>query len=366
MKRHIKRISLIWKTVFLLLFLSCIGKHKNTSGSHFRDSINSNDDSILLATKEELPALYKKLKSDEYLGKMNVETLIEDDKVFTEGPAVDQNGMVYFTNVAANKILEWDPIQKKLSVFKSESNGANGLRFTPDGDLLVCEGGSGKITEIDMDSGAVHTVASEFNGKGLQSPNDLDLDSSGRIYFSSRAGSPDLEKENKKALYRVDLDGSVHQLLSEPEIQMPNGVVISPDDKTLYLVESDSGINRARKISAYDLHSDGSISNPRTLFDFYPGRSGDGMSVDIEGNLYVAAGLHAERGTSETLDTQPGIHVISPRGELLAYAETPPGIVTNCSFGGEDLKTLYVTDGKYLLSIRTKIPGKPSYKPKVD
>ena len=82
------------------------------------------------------------------------------------------------------------------------------------------------------------------------------------------------------------------------------------------------------------------------------------MCIDQNGNLYVAAGLHQTRGTSETLDTRPGIHVISPEGQLLAYRKTPVDTITNCTFGGKDLKTLYITCGKYLLSIRTKIPGK--------
>lgn len=321
------------------------------------------NDSIPLKTTEGLAGLYEDLDSDKFFGEVNIETIIEDERVFTEGPAVDGNGMVYFTNVSVNKILKWDPVWKNLSVFKSGSNGANGLRFSPDGNLLVCEGGSGKITKIDMTTGTRQILASSYNEKNLQSPNDLDFDSSGRIYFSSRTDNPDLDQDNKKALYRLDPDGSVHQLLVEPQIEMPNGVVVSPDNKTLYVIEAHSGLNRPRKILAFDLHSDGSISNRRTLFDFYPGRSGDGMAIDIEGNLYVAAGLHEERGTSETLDTRPGIHVISPKGELLAYVKTPLGTVTNCTFGGKDLKTLYVTDGKYLLSIPTKIAGKSSYKP---
>ena len=82
------------------------------------------------------------------------------------------------------------------------------------------------------------------------------------------------------------------------------------------------------------------------------------MCIDAEGNLYVAAGLHVTRETSETLDTRPGIHVISPAGELVAYRETPVDTITNCTFGDNDLRTLYVTCGKYLVSMRTQIPGK--------
>jgi gluconolactonase len=144
---------------------------------------------------------------------------------------------------------------------------------------------------------------------------------------------------------------------------MPNGVAVSPDEKTLYVIETNSKEHGNRKILAFDLHADGSVANLRTIIDFYPGRSGDGMCVDAEGNLYVAAGLHKLRRSSETLDTRPGIHVISPAGELLAYRRTPADTVTNCTFGGADLKTLYVTCGTYLLSARTQIPGKQSYRP---
>lgn len=361
-KIYFKRL-LAHGTILFCLF-GCMENRNKENKSNPNEESNSMSET-LYSNVSDKPSKdkYERLKSDLFLGDVTVETRIDDKEVFTEGPAVDRNGTVYFTNVPMNKILTWNPKNKKLSVFKAESNGANGLRFTPEGNLLICEGGSGKVVRFDMETKSASVVAQAFNGKGLQSPNDLEYDAKGRIYFSSRTGDPDLEKENVRAVYRVDTDGSVHQLLSEPEIQMPNGIVVSPDQKTMYLIEAHPDADHARKILAFDLLEDGSISNSRTLFDFYPGRSGDGMCIDAEGNLYVAAGLHAERGTSETLDTRPGIHVISPEGKLLAYAKTPEGTVTNCTFGGKDLKTLYVTDGTYLLGIPTKIPGKPSYRP---
>ncbi len=303
---------------------------------------------------------YDLLNSDKYLGPVKVETRIQDAKIFTEGPAVDRLGHVYFTNIPVSKILKWDPINKELTVFRTDSNQANGLRFAPDGDLLICEGGTGRVTKMNLETGEKSVLADQFNGKNLQSPNDLDYDNRGRIYFSSRTDSPDLTKENQRSLYRLDPDGKVHQLLTEPAIHMPNGVVVSPDHKSLYLIEAHGGIDRNRNILAFDLLENGSLDNRRTLFDFYPGRSGDGMCIDAKGNLYVAAGLHKTRGSSETLDTRPGIHVISPKGKLLAFRETPEDTITNCTFGGADLKTLYITAGSYLLSIRTMIPGKSS------
>ena len=308
---------------------------------------------------------YDNLNSDEYLGEFEVVTRVYDDQVFTEGPAVDREGNVYFTNIPVSKILKWDPLKNKLSVFRTGSNSANGLRFTMNGELLVCEGQPARLTRTNMKTGEDTVLAIQYKGKALQSLNDLDFDSNGRIFFSSRTSKPDLQKENMRSVYRVDPDGKIHQLLTEPQVHMPNGIVVSPDEKILYLIEAHGKENHNRNILAFDLHEDGSISNRRVLFDFYPGRSGDGMSIDIEGNLYVAAGVHKRRRSSETLDTRPGIHVISPEGKLLAFRETPEDTITNCIFGGEDLKTLFVTCGSCLLSVRTKIPGKKSYQPDI-
>ncbi len=304
---------------------------------------------------------YANLKTEEYLESIKLETQIEDTDVFTEGPAVDSNGDVYFTNIRTSKILKWNPRERELSTFLTDTHEANGLRFTPDGDLLICEGGAGEVTKLNMSTGQKTTLADRFQGKMLQAPNDIEFDRAGRIYFSSRGDQADPGKYNKKAVYRLDPDGSLHQLLSEPDVHMPNGLVISPDESMLYLIEAHPDADHNRCILAFDL-KDGELSNRQTLINFYPGRSGDGMCIDREGNLYVAAGLHAVRGTSETLDTKPGIHVISPEGKLLAYLMTPKDTITNCTFGGPDLRTLYITAGPDLISMRTKIEGKESYR----
>jgi gluconolactonase len=306
---------------------------------------------------------YDGLRTDDYLGAVEVLARIEDAQVFTEGPAVDRKGTVYFTNVPASRILKWDPRTRSVSVFREGSRQTNGLCIDPQGRLLACEGEAGRVTRTDLRTGAIEVLADRFNGFPFAAPNDVCVDGRGRIYFSSRPGTDDPAKGNPNAVYRIDPDGKVTRLLSWPRVHMPNGIATSPDERTLYLVEAHPDAGRRRDLRAFDLGADGSLSNERVLIDFYPGRSGDGMRIDAEGNLYVAAGLHALRGTSETLDTRPGIHVVSPRGELLAYRETPGDTVTNCAFGGEDLKTLYVTCGKTLLSIRTRIPGKPAYRP---
>lgn len=301
---------------------------------------------------------YAGLNSDQWLGQVEVVARVDDDKVFTEGPACDSQGTVYFTNVPMSKILTWNPKSRQLRVFREKSQESNGLCFDAQGRLLACEGGARRVTRTDMKTGQVSVLADSFNGFPLAAPNDLCTDRRSRIYFTSRPGVDDPTQGNVNAVYRMDLDGRVDQILRWPDIHMPNGIAISPDDKTLYLIESHPESAHHRDLRAYDLNDDGSAANGRVLIDFYPGRGGDGMCIDSEGNLYVAAGLHKRRGTSETLDTRPGIHVISPLGKLLAFRETPADTITNCAFGGADRKTLYVTCGSLLLSIPTKISGR--------
>ncbi len=299
---------------------------------------------------EDTPANpYANLQSDNYLGDISIETRVTGEEVFLEGPAVGPGGRVYFTNVPASEILTWNPATQELAVFRQNTQLTNGLLFDANGHLLACEGGAGRVTRTNLETGEVTVLADNFEGNPLEAPNDVAVDAQGRIYFSSRPG-PAPSAGYTNAVYRVDPDGSIHQLLREPAVHMPNGVVVSPDNQHLYLIEAHADADRYRHLKVFDLSEDGSIANGRVLYDFYPGRSGDGMCIDKNGNLFVAAGLHQTRGTSETLDTRPGIHVISPEGKLLAYRETPEDTVTNCSFGGEDNKTLYITCGSLLLS----------------
>jgi gluconolactonase len=168
---------------------------------------------------------------------------------------------------------------------------------------------------------------------------------------------PGPDETGINAVYRIDPDGTVARILKEPEIERPNGIVISPDDKTLYLIEAHIAKGGAKLIRAYDLQPDGTVTNMRVFYNFAPGRSGDGMTVDTQGNLYVAAGLNQPRGTAETLDNKAGIYVISPQGSLLRLIPIPEDLLTNVAFGGADMKTLYVTAGKTLFRVRGEIAG---------
>jgi gluconolactonase len=281
---------------------------------------------------------------------------------FTEGPTVYKDGSVFFTDTYGHRIMKRAP-DGTVSTFRHPSNRANGLIFDSQWRLIACEGSDSetdkpRVTGTDMETGEIEVLAESFEGKRINQPNDVTFDSQGRLYFTDRPrADPAPDQTNVDAVYRIDPDGSIHQILVEPEIDKPNGLVISPDDKTFYLIEASPDEGGARMIRAYDLQPDGTVTNMRVFHDFYPGRSGDGMTIDSEGNLYVAAGLHRRRGTSETLDTACGVHVFSPDGKRIQFVPIPEDTITNCAFGGPDLKTLYVTAGKTLFEFRTEVVG---------
>jgi gluconolactonase len=269
---------------------------------------------------------------------------------FTEGPTVDREGNVYFTDATSQRIMKL-AVDGKLTTYRNNSNAANGLLIDPQQRLIACEGGAQpRVTRTDLKTGALEVIAESWNGQRFTAPNDVTIDSKGRLYFTDLPGG---------AVYRIDAPGKLERILARPGIQRPNGIQISPDDKRLYLVEANQAEGGARMIRAYDLGADGRVSNMRVHFNFYPGRSADGMSIDSAGNLYASAGLHRRRGTSETLDTQCGVHVISPEGKRIAFLPVPEDTITNNAFGGPDMKTLYVTAGKTLFKFRVDIAGLP-------
>jgi gluconolactonase len=281
---------------------------------------------------------------------------------FTEGPTVDAEGNVYFTDITSARIMRFGT-DRKLSVFRENSNRANGLLFDQQFRLVACEGSDEernqpRVTRTDMKTGRVEVLADRYEGKKFNAPNDVTMDGQGRLYFTDfPAPAPRDGHINDPGVYRIELDGKVTRVLAPPEIDKPNGIVVPPDDKTLYLVEANQLEGGARMIRAYDLAEDGSVGNMRVHYNFYPGRSADGMTIDSAGNIHAAAGLNLTRGTSETLDTKAGIHVISPQGELIAFTPIHEDTLTNCAFGGPELKTLYVTAGKTLFEIPVEIPG---------
>lgn len=282
---------------------------------------------------------------------------------FLEGPTAHTDGTLYFSDIAANRLMSLSP-DGETKVYRENAGRANGNVLDLDGDLISCEGaehgpgGGRRMTRTNLATGDVTVLTDRFDGKRYNSPNDVVIDQRGRIYFTDpRYGARTDMELDVEAVYRIDLDGTVHRILSQPEIERPNGLAISPDDSVLYIIDSNHFAGGNRKVWAFDLSEAGEPANARVVHDFAPGRGGDGMEVDQDGNLYVCAGIMTPRSTNETDKVAPGVYVFSPDGELLGHIPIPQDTITNCCFGGEDLRTLYVTAGATVYTVRVRTPG---------
>ena len=278
----------------------------------------------------------------------------------------------------------WDP---KLGILSSGSNesiwqldrngqsriwrngaGTNGLLFDSEGQLVCCEPVQRRVTRIDR-NGKLIVLTDRFDGKRYNQPNDLTIDSQGRIYFSDpRCGSrDDMQIRDDKGrtiegVYRIDLDGKVTRVLGR-EVDRPNGVLVSADDKHLFVADNNNNSKTgARKLWRFDLQSDGAVdlASRKLLYDWGLGRGPDGVKQDQKGRLYVAGGLNQPNPPFEPAeDKKGGIYVIDLQsGKLLDFLPVPRDEVTNCAFGGDYLKTLYITGGGTLYSVRTATAGR--------
>ena len=160
-----------------------------------------------------------------------------------------------------------------------------------------------------------------------------------------------------EGVYRIDIDGNVTRILYQSTTQQPNGIALSPDDRTLYIADYNIRPGKNRKIWAFDLQDDLSPTNQRLVYDFGVGRGGDGLRVDSQDNLWTAAGIALPKRVGESAVNPPGIYIITPEGILLGRIPIPEDQVTNMTFGGRDKKTLYVTAGKTLFKIPIKVSG---------
>lgn len=289
---------------------------------------------------------------------------------FLEGPAVDAAGNLFFSDIAGNRILKRDA-KGTITTFRPDSGRTNGNYFDAQGRLISCEGGEQgigrrRIVRTDMKTGEITVLTERYEGKRYNSPNDCCVDTKGRIWFTDPRYAPDRSdlEMDVEAVYRIDGDGKVTRMLTQKEIDKPNGIALSPDNKTLYVIDSHPKVGGNRKIWAFDLADDGSLSKQRLVYDFGKGRGGDGMRVDMKGNLWVAAGINKPRGNpGESLDVPAGIYVISQEGKLLGRIPIPEDLITNLAFGGPERKTLYVTSGKTVYQFPVQVSGYAIYPP---
>jgi gluconolactonase len=266
------------------------------------------------------------------------------DGSFTEGGALDRDGSILFSDIG-NRILRFDPKTGKTKVFREPSGRANGMIFDSRGRLIVAEGanlGGGRRVSITERDGTVRTLADNYDGKRFNSPNDVAVDRRGRVYVSDpRYVGSEPRELDFEGVFLIDFQGYVVPLVTTAE--KPNGLVLSPNEKTLYI--SDNGPRR-RVLIAADLGPNGKISRTRVIHDFGSERGIDGMTVTTDGRIVAAAGAR----------DKAGVLVLSADGKILATIQTPED-PANVEFGGDDGKTLYICAGKSLYRIKTTMTG---------
>jgi gluconolactonase len=263
---------------------------------------------------------------------------------FTEGGALDQDGTILFSDIG-NRIMRFDPKTGKTTTYREPSGRANGMIFDKQGRLIVAEGanvGGGRRVSITSRDGSVTTLADSYDNKRFNSPNDVAVDREGRVYVSDPryvGGEP--RALDFEGVFLIDQQGAVVPLITTAI--KPNGLVLSPDEKTLYI--SDNG-GRRRVLIAADRGPSGKVSRPHVIHDFGSGRGIDGMTVTVDGRIVAAAGA----------DRKAAVLVLSPAGKLLATIPMPEP-PTNVEFGGDDGKMLYITAGRSLYRVQTTMTG---------
>jgi gluconolactonase len=296
----------------------------------------------------------------------------------TEGPAAAPDGSIYFSDIPTGSdkgmILHYDPQTKKTEVFTSDSGKANGLFFDAKGFLIACEGsdeGGRRVSKWNVKTKERTTLADRYQGKHFNAPNDLTIDRQGRIYFTDPRYSGVEPRELKdRAVYRIDVDGKVVEVTHN--ISKPNGIALSPDDKTLYVLDHDNGTDQIdpkapqpkqgrMALDAFPLGEDGLVhGEKRTLIDWGSQTGGDGMTVDDKGNLYIA-----DRSAK-----RPGVRITDPHGKEIGFIPTGEpdqkldadhpgkGFPSNVEFGvGADKNLLYVTVDTSLYRVRLNALG---------
>lgn len=256
---------------------------------------------------------------------------------FTEGPAWSREGFLLFSDVPNNNIMKYVPGQKP-TVFRENSNGANGNVFDAQGRLYSCESRTRRVVRMDK-KGVMQVLAEKWDGKRLNAPNDIVVRKDGHAYFTDPAfgNQADTRDLDFYGVYHITPKGEL-SLIAKPSGR-PNGIAFSPNGHVLYVANSDE-----HNVRAYDVDRNGDTANERVVISGVNGVP-DGMRVDEKGNIYVAAA---------------GIAIYDPHGKLLetlGMAETP----ANCTFGDSDFDTLYITARTSLYRIRRNVKGALQY-----
>jgi gluconolactonase len=263
--------------------------------------------------------------------------LLGDGFRFTEGPAPDDQGNVYFTDQPNNTIVRWDHSTGKFSVFMDDAGRSNGMFFDDTGNLIACADMHNEIWSINM-NGEVTVLAGNFNGNLLNGPNDLWIRPDGGIYFTDPLykrnyweRDPEMQQDGEHVYF---LDPAVNRLFRVDEnLIKPNGIIGTPDGKNLYV--ADIGDN---KTYIYDINEDGTLSGRRLFANL----GSDGMTIDNKGNIYL---------------TGKGVTVFNKHGEKIAHIPVDKGWTANICFAGPDRDMLFITAMDAVFGIKTVVRG---------
>ena len=248
---------------------------------------------------------------------------------FTEGPAVDAKGNVFFTDIPNNLIYKYS-LDGKVSVWREDSGGANGLFFDRKGNLLACEGGPGRITSITPE-GKVTVLADKYGGKRFNKPNDLWVDPAGGVYFSDPVYGRAKIHQGGQHVYYISPDGKkVTRVIDD--MTRPNGIVGTPDGKVLYVADHGAG-----KVYRYDIGKSGALSGKKEFARV----ACDGMTLDSEGNVYLTSDV---------------VLVYNSKGKRIERIDVPQH-PTNVCFGGADMQTLVITDRSAVCTVKMRVKG---------
>lgn len=260
-------------------------------------------------------------------------TLVSEEFEFTEGPAVAENGDVYFTDQPNDRIVRWDAADNTVTDWMKPAGRSNGLYFDHDGNLLSCADEKNELWRIDMEKNTT-VLISDFENKLLGGPNDLWVDPNGGIYFTDPQydrpwWEPTENRIEERRVYYVTPSIGEVRIVAEGGYEQPNGIVGSADGKTLYVAD-----NGAKKTYSFAIDADAALSNRKLFADM----GSDGMTIDNQGNVYL---------------TGDGVTVFDKNGTLIKHIPVPENWTANVTFGGPNQDILFITamDSVYTLAM---------------
>lgn len=255
---------------------------------------------------------------------------------FTEGPANDADGNVYFTDQPNDRIHKWSAADGKVTVFMEPCGRSNGLAFDKNGTLWACADEKNELWKIDVKTKEKTVVVKDFGSKLLNGPNDIWVRDDGSAYFTDPHYKRPYWKRGPKELdetvYFLSADGKVSKA-DVGALKQPNGIIGTPDGKTLYVADIGD-----KKTYRYDVEKDGTLKNRKLFCEL----GSDGMTIDEQGNVYL---------------TGSGVTVFDKTGKQVAKIDVPESWTANVCFGGKDMKTLFITAGTGFYSISMKVKG---------